>query len=77
MIIVKSELEGMKTSTVTGINNDTEDADMLSTITGQFITVLQGKNFEGEYKGLIIENLESYKNATKKKENYLLNYQVK
>ena len=69
MIIVKSELEGMKTSTAGGLNTDAGDANTLSTTIGEFITVLQGKSFEGDYKELIVQNLESYKNAiTKRKE---------
>lgn len=69
MIIEKSELEGMKISIAGGLNTDAGDADTLSTTTGDFITVLQGKSFEGDYKELIVQNLESYKNAiTKRRE---------
>ena len=70
MIIVKSEIEGLKTSISKQLSNDADDADILLGTTGNFVTTLSNtQNFLGGYRDKILKNLDEYKDAiTKRKE---------
>lgn len=78
MIIVKSELEGLKTSIFNKLSVETGDSNALSTAIEQFKSTLNNKNnFEGGYVDKILKNLESFNNATRERRDLSIELSTK
>lgn len=78
MIIVKSELEGLKTSIFNKLSVETGDSNALSTAIEQFKSTLNNKNnFEGGYVDKILKNLESFSNATRERKDLSIELSTK